>query len=332
MTQRFPCYLVMKDSAGHVTSGVGERAVDDLPPGELLIRVAYSSLNYKDALAMEGHPGVVRSFPHIPGIDAAGTVEESANPNYQPGQEVLVTSYELGAGRWGGYAGYVRVPADWVVPLPKGLTLRESMILGTAGFTAAMSVRALQRHDITPEKGEVLVTGATGGVGSLSILLLARLGYTVVAVSGKPEAEPQLKAWGASQILGRDTLTDISSRPLLSARWAGAIDTVGGKPLANVLRATKPWGCVAACGLVAGVDVPLTIYPFILRGVTLSGIDSATCPTDIRRDLWHRLANEWKLDNLADLVDEINLSDLPGKAAEILLGKIVGRTLVVPMP
>ncbi len=330
MSEQFPCYLVVKDAAGKVTSGVAHRTVDDLPPGDVLIRVAYSSLNYKDALATEGHPGVVRRFPHVPGIDAAGAVVASSDPQFTPGQEVLVTSYDLGAGRWGGFAGYARVPAEWVVPLPEHLSLRESMILGTAGFTAAMSVRALQRHDITPERGPVLVTGATGGVGSLAVMLLAKLGYTVEAVSGKPEAIQRLKAWGASQVHQRDVLTDNTERPLLSARWAGAIDTVGGKPLANLLRATQPWGCVAACGLVAGVHVPLTIYPFILRGVTLTGIDSATCPADIRRQLWQRLATDWKLPELETVTEEVSLNGVPQKAAEILLGKIIGRTLVVP--
>lgn len=332
MTGSVHCLLVEKDDAGQVTAGVVQRSLDDLPPGEVLIDVAYSSLNYKDAMAIEGHPGVARRFPHVPGIDAAGTVAESRDPRFVPGQEVIVTSYELGAGQWGGCATHVRVPADWVVPLPPGLSLRESMILGTAGFTAALGVWLLKRHDIEPASGEVLVTGATGGVGSLAVATLAKLGYRVVAVSGKQDMHAQVKAWGAAEVLGRDVLADSSQRPLLSGRWAGVIDTVGGQPLANLLKAVKPWGCVAACGLVAGVELPTTVYPFILRGVTLTGIDSATCPMPLRQSLWQRLATDWKPNGLETLAREVTLSQLSAVAAEILQGKIVGRTLVVPRP
>lgn len=332
MAESFPCFLVEKSTSGEVTAAVAERAIDDLPPGDVLVRVAYSSLNYKDGMAMEGHPGVVRQFPHVPGIDAAGTVEESSDPRFAPGQHVIVTSYELGAGHWGGYAGMIRVPADWVVPLPEGLSLRESMIYGTAGFTAALGVWLLQRHDIHPDGGDVLVTGATGGVGSLAVSILAKLGYRVTAVSGKRELHARLQSWGAAQVLGRDALTGDSDRPLHSGRWAGAIDTVGGKPLANLLKSIKPWGCVAACGMVAGADVPLTVYPFILRGVTLTGIDSATCPMPLRQELWRHLASDWKPGHLKELAREITLGQLPAASAEILLGKIVGRTVVVPRP
>lgn len=332
MTETVTCLLVEKNEAGQVTAGVTQRTVDDLPPGDVLVRVAYSSLNYKDAMAIQGNPGVARRLPHVPGIDAAGTVVESRDPRFTPGQEVIVTSYELGAGQWGGYATHVRVPADWVVPLPAGLSLRESMILGTAGFTAALGVWLLQKHDIEPGSGEILVTGATGGVGSLAICILARLGYRVVAVSGKRELHDQLQSWGAAEVLGRDALADASNRPLLSGRWAGVIDTVGGQPLANLLKAVKPWGCVAACGLVAGAELPTTVYPFILRGVTLTGIDSATCPMPLRQSLWQRLATDWKPPQLESLAHEVTLEQLSGVAAEILQGKVVGRTLVVPRP
>lgn len=332
MTDSVRCLLVEKNDAGQVTAGIAQCSLDDLPPGEVLIDVAYSSLNYKDAMAIQGHPGVARRFPHVPGIDAAGTVAQSSDPRFVRGQEVIVTSYELGAGQWGGYATAVRVPADWVVPLPPGLSLRESMILGTAGFTAALGVWLLKRHDIEPDSGEVLVTGATGGVGSLAVAILAKLGYCVVAVSGKRDLHSQLKEWGAAEVLDRNALADPSGRPLLSGRWAGAIDTVGGQPLANLLKAVKPWGCVAACGLVAGVELPTTVYPFILRGVTLTGIDSATCPMPLRQSLWQQLATDWKPDHLEKLAREVTFEELPAVAAEILQGKIVGRTLVVPRP
>ncbi len=332
MPDSVTCFLVEKNEAGQVTAGVAQRSVDDLPPGDVLIQVAWSSLNYKDALAIQGHPGVARRFPHVPGIDAAGTVIESRDPRFTPGQEVIVTSYELGAGQWGGYATHVRVPGDWVVPLPVGLTMRESMILGTAGFTAALGVWLLQKHDIEPGSGDILVTGATGGVGSLAICILAHLGYRVVGVSGKRELHAQLKSWGAAEVLDRDALADDSNRPLLSGRWAGAIDTVGGQTLANLLKAVKPWGCVAACGLVAGAELSTTVYPFILRGVTLTGIDSATCPMPLRQELWQRLATTWKPPQLESLAREVNFGQLPAVVTEILQGKVVGRTLVVPRP
>src|SRR5262245_8186408 len=244
------CFLVEKDAAGNIHRGVARRAVADLPQGQVLIRVAYSSLNYKDALAAQAHPGVVRKLPHVPGIDAAGTVAESSDSRFRSGEPVVVTGYELGAGQWGGWSEYVRVPADWVGPLPRGLSLQESMILGTAGFTAAQCVQAIQLNGVTPVDGEIVVTGATGGVGCLAVKLLAKLGYSVVAVTGKPQLEPRLKAWGAKRITGREDVLNTTDRPLLAARWAGAVDTVGGQTLATLLRETKPYGVVSACGLV----------------------------------------------------------------------------------
>ena len=267
--------MVRKSADGHISACVETISLDDLPPGDVLIQVAYSSLNYKDALASQGHPGVVRSFPHVPGIDCAGTVVESTSPDFRSGDEVLVTGHELGAGRWGGFAAYVRVPAEWIVQLPHGLTLRDAMIYGTAGFTAAQCVQAIAARDIGPERGSVVVTGATGGVGSIAVAILAKLGYKVECVTGKAQQHDWLRRLGASTILGRDEVSDDTNRPLLQARWAAAVDTVGGRPLATILRSLDHRGCVAACGLVAGTDLNLTIYPFILRGVTLAGIDSA---------------------------------------------------------
>jgi putative YhdH/YhfP family quinone oxidoreductase len=321
---------VRRDADGRVTAGVEAITHDDLPPGDVLIRVAYSSLNYKDALACQGHPGVVRNFPHVPGIDCAGTVIESASGDYRPGDEVLVTGNELGAGHWGGFAEYVRVPADWIVRLPEGLSVREAMIYGTAGFTAAQSVTAIVERGIEPARGPIVVTGATGGVGSLAVAILAKLGYNVAAVTGKRQRHEWLRKIGAKTILGREEVLDTSNRPLLAARWAAAVDTVGGQPLATILRSIQHRGCVAACGLVASAELELTVYPFILRGVTLAGIDSAKCPRPQRLEMWQKLAGPWRVDRLEELADEITLDELPDRVERILAGELVGRTLVVP--
>ncbi|MEX2169471.1 MAG: YhdH/YhfP family quinone oxidoreductase [Pirellulales bacterium] len=326
----FPAFVVRKSSTGDVSVQVEQLSRDDLPAGEVLIEVAYSSLNYKDALASRGHPGVVQSFPHVPGIDCAGRVVESSSPDWQPGQEVLVTGYELGASHWGGYSQFVRVPAEWVVAMPPGLDARGAMIYGTAGFTAAQCVAALQHHGITPDRREVLVTGATGGVGIVALAILAKLGYRVSAVSGKPEFYDLLRKVGAVETLSREALADESDRPLLKARWVGAVDTVGGRPLANIVRSIEHRGCVAACGLVAGDQVPLTVYPFLLRGVTLAGIDSAKCPRDSRLEMWRRLAGEWRVELPEELVTTVDLKGLPERIEAILAGKVAGRTLVVP--
>lgn len=327
---RFPCYMVRKDEAGQVSAAVESLTLDELPPDEVLIEIAYSSLNYKDALATQGNPGVVRNFPHIPGIDCAGTVVESRSPLYKTGAEVLVTGYELGAGHWGGYSRFMRVPADWIVPLPSGLTLRDTMIYGTAGFTAAQCVSAIVDRGIKPERGPVVVTGATGGVGSIAVAILAKLGYEVAAVTGKQGERTWLQRLGAAKILRREDVLDTTDRPLLAARWAAAVDTVGGKPLTTILRSLDHRGCVAACGLVAGTDLPLTIYPFILRGVTLSGIDSAKCPRPQRLEMWQKLAGPWRVEVLDDIVEVATLDTLPKYVKDILAGEIVGRTLVVP--
>ena len=301
-----------------------------LPPGDVLIHVQYSSLNYKDALATQGHPGVVRTFPHVPGIDFAGAVVESASDAYLPGDKVLVTGYELGAGQWGGYAALVRVPADWIVPLPEGLTLRDAMIYGTAGFTAAQSVAAIVDRGIKPDRGPVIVTGATGGVGCFAVAILAKLGYDVSAVTGKHEQAEWLRQLGAKSILGRGDVVDETDRLLLPAKWAAAVDTVGGRPLGTIVRSIQHRGVVTACGLVAGLEIPLTVYPFILRGVTLAGIDSAKCPRPERLAMWQKLAGPWCIAQLNNVAEEVTLDDLPDRVQKILAGKIVGRTLVVP--
>jgi acrylyl-CoA reductase (NADPH) len=322
------CFLVDRDAQGTLQRGVSRQPLDRLPPGDVLIRVAWSSLNYKDALASQAHPGIVRSLPHVPGIDAAGTVIESRDTRYAPGQEVIVTGYELGAGQWGGWAEYIRVPASWVVPLPEGLSLREAMILGTAGFTAAQCVDALLRNGVCSSQGPIVVTGATGGVGSLSVKLLARLGFTVTAVTGKPALASRLKDWGATEVLDRSAVLDGSDKPLLSARWAGAVDTVGGFTLATLVRQTRPYGVVAACGLVGGTELHLTVHPFILRGVILAGIGSAMLPYDRRIEIWKKLSGPWKIPNLEDVVTTVTLEELKRAVERILRGEIVGRVLV----
>lgn len=327
--ESFRCFLVRKTGKDQVESSVERRPMTELPPGEVLIRVNYSSLNYKDAMAATGHPGLVKNFPHVPGIDAAGTVVASDAQGISPDQQVIVTSYELGSGRWGAWGEYIRVPAEWVVPLPEGLTMKQAMIYGTAGFTAAQCVLALQNQDVTPDKGDIVVTGATGGVGSFAVEFLAKLGYRVTAVTGKPEQQDALLSLGASEVIDRSVVSNDSTRPLLKAKWAGGVDTVGGNTLATLLRCTKHSGCVAACGLVGGSDLPITVYPFILRGVTLSGIDSAWCPQPRRRDIWNRLATDWKLDNLDSRANQAALEEIEAAVQTMLEGKHVGRTLVV---
>jgi acrylyl-CoA reductase (NADPH) len=324
----FTCFLVEKDAAGNVKRGITQRPLADLPPGQVLVHVDYSSLNYKDALAAQGHPGVVRKLPHVPGIDAAGTVVESSDARYRAGQEVVITGYELGAGQWGRWAEFVRVPAEWIVPLPEGMSLRNTMVLGTAGFTAAQCVNAIVLNGVTPDAGEILVTGASGGVGCIAVRLLAKLGYPVVAVTGKQHLIPRLYEWGAGRVLSREEAVSKSDKPLLSAFWAGAVDTVGGATLATIVRETKPYGVVAACGLVGGADLALTVHPFILRGVTLAGISSSLLPGDRRIEIWRKLSHEWRLDGLDELTTMVGLGDLENSIQRILKGEIVGRTVV----
>jgi acrylyl-CoA reductase (NADPH) len=324
----FRCFLVEKEAAGTVRRGVTERPLTDLLAGDVLVRVEFSSLNYKDALAAQGHPGVVRKLPHVPGIDAAGTVAESTDNRFKSGDPVVITGYELGASQWGGWAEYARVPADWIVPLPSGLSLKESMALGTAGFTAAQCVQAIVLNGVAPGDGEILVTGATGGVGCIAVKLLAKLGYASVAVTGKPNLKSRLYEWGAGRVLSREEAVNNTDRPLLSAFWAGAVDTVGGQTLTTIVRETKPYGVVAACGLVGGTDLKLTVHPFILRGVTLAGIGSALLPHDRRLEIWRKLSGDWRIDGIDALTTTIGLNDVEQYVQRILKGEIVGRTVV----
>jgi acrylyl-CoA reductase (NADPH) len=325
LAETFRCYLVAKEAGGKIRGEFTRRRTEELPPGDVVIRVHYSSLNYKDALAATGHPGVNRVFPHIPGVDAAGYVAQSGVYEHVEGDPVLVTGFDMGANRWGAWGEYVRVPQDWIVRLPETLTLRESMMLGTAGLTAAIAVDALEKHDVRPDRGPVVVTGATGGVGSFAVALLAKLGYEVAAVTGKPEAHEYLRGLGAREILGRTDVDDPSAKPLLSGRWAGGVDTVGGNILGTMLRATRHGGCVAAMGMAASHQLPITVYPFILRGVTLSGVDAAWMPIPLRHELWQRLAGPWKPDNLSTIARWAKLEEVPTLVPEILAGRMRGR-------
>lgn len=327
MSDRFECYLVEKRD-GAVRSEIASLGLGDLPEGDVLIRVHWSSLNYKDAMAARGHAGVVKRFPHIPGVDIAGTVVESSSPAFRANEAVLACAYEIGSGHWGGWSEYARIPAAWVMPLPSGLTHRTAMCIGTAGFTAAMCLETLQHHGVHPGDGEILVTGASGGVGSTALMLLSKLGYRVVAASGKPALHAKLREWGATEVVSRELLMDPSSKPLLSARWAGAVDTVGGEVLANAVRQTRHSGCVAACGVAGGAQLPLTVYPFILRGVTLAGIEAAFYPMERRQRIWARLSGEWRLDRLEQLVEEAELRTLDPHIDAMLAGNVAGRTIV----
>ena len=324
----FSCYLVAKDAAGNVCAGIATRPLDDLPPGDVLVRVVYSSLNYKDALAAKGHPGVTKKYPHVPGVDAAGVVAHSGVYEFVEGDRVLVTGFDMGADRWGGYGQYVRVPQDWLVPLPAGLSLEESMTIGTAGFTAALCIDALKKHGVEPGEHEVVVTGASGGVGSMAVDILAKLGYRVAAVSGKPAAQEYLRNLGAERVLTREQVDDRSGRPLLHGHWAGAVDTVGGNILASILRSTRYGGCVTACGLTAGHSLAMTVFPFILRAVSLIGIDAAWCPLPVRHEAWRRLADAWKPPHLAEMGRIVELPELPRYIDDILAGRITGRVVV----
>jgi acrylyl-CoA reductase (NADPH) len=324
----FKAMVVQQNPDNTFIRPITEKSLDDLPPGEVLIKVDYSSLNYKDALSATGHRGVTRKYPHTPGIDAAGVVEESESADFRPGDEVLVTGFDLGMNTSGGFGRYVRVPSAWVVKLPEHLSLRQSMAYGTAGFTAALSVFHLVEHKIGPDQGEILVTGATGGVGSIAVAILARAGYRVVAASGKQEARQFLSDLGAREVISRDEASDTSGKPLLKGRWAGAIDTVGGNILATAIKSTQYGGVVTCCGNVASPDLATTVYPFILRGVSLLGVDSAACPGDIRREIWRRLAGAWKVEQLERLSSERSLEQLDPEIDRILQGKLKGRIVV----
>ena len=323
---RFDAFRIFED-AGIISGRVVQVSVDDLSAGAVVIRTAFSSVNYKDALAATGSGKIVRRFPLIGGIDVAGTVASSSDARFKPGDAVLATGYDLGVAHDGGFAAFVRVPPEWVVPLPNGLTLFDTMAIGTAGFTAALSIVEMERNGLTPSSGPVIVTGATGGVGSIAVQCLAARGYDVTALTGKPQQENFLRSLGARQVLVRETL-QMGTRPLEKATWAGAVDPVGGATLAWLTRTMMPQGTIASSGLTGGTELQTTVMPFILRGVKLLGIDSVMCPMPTRLEVWRRLATDLKPARLHEATQQISLEQLPAAFDTLLKGQAHGRSVV----
>lgn len=320
--------LVEKDEDGKTSAAVQDISDDRLPEGDVTVAVEHSTLNYKDGLCIGPGGGLVRTYPHVPGIDFAGTVESSTDDRYAPGDKVVLTGWRVGEAYWGGYAEKARVKADWLVPLPKGLSTRDAMAVGTAGLTAMLAVMALEDHGLKTGNGEVLVTGATGGVGSVATAILGHLGYEVAAVTGKTSEEDYLKSLGASRIVPRDEIAETVKRPLESETWAGCVDAVGGPMLARVLGQMKYGASVAAVGLAGGANLPATVIPFLLRGVNLLGIDSVMQPFEARQRAWSRVASDLPLEKLQDMIIPAKLDDLPELGASILKGGIRGRVVV----
>ncbi|MGE5845146.1 MAG: YhdH/YhfP family quinone oxidoreductase [Ignavibacteria bacterium] len=326
MSEKFKAFVVREENGSFIRQ-IEETSIETLPEGEVLINVKYSSLNYKDALSASGHKGVTRKYPHTPGIDAAGIVALTSDKEIFAGDEVLVTGYDLGMNTPGGFGEYIRVPAEWVVKLPQGLNLRDSMILGTAGFTAALSLYKLELNGLKKD-GEVLITGATGAVGSISIMIFSKAGYKITASTGKQDKDGYLRKLGAAQVINRDELNDTTGKALLQKKWDAAVDTVGGNILTTVIKSLKNGGSAAACGLTLSNSITTTVYPFILRGVNLLGIASAETPMNLRLKLWEKLSHEWKPDKLSDICTEISLNQLSEKIDLMFEGKITGRILV----
>lgn len=320
--------LIVEEKDKLYSRRIGERLIDDLPPGDLLVRVRYSSLNFKDALSASGNRGVTKRYPHTPGVDCAGTVESvSGTEDWQVGDKIIVSGFDLGMNTSGGFGQYIRVPVSWAVRLPEAMTLKESMMYGTAGFTAAQCVSALIRHGVKPADGDVLVSGATGGVGSIAVAILAKLGYRVAALTGKAE-NVFLERIGAQEIVPRQGFVVARERALLRERWSAVVDTVGGDYLATAIKSCRYGGVVTCCGNAGGADLPLTVYPFILRGVSLVGIDSASTPASVRQQIWLKLAGEWRLDFLSDICREVPLAEVSPCIDEMLAGRLTGRVLV----
>ncbi len=328
LPQEFKALVVSEVEEKQFVRSVEQRRFEDLPAGDVVVRVGYSSLNYKDVLSATGNRGVTRNFPHTPGIDAAGVVADSTDDTFKPGDHVIVTSYDLGMNTAGGFGQYIRVPAGWVVPMPPGLTIAEAMIYGTAGFTAALSVWNLIESGVAPDAGDILVSGATGGVGSLAVSILSKLGYSVTAINGVVDETDYLKEIGAKNIISIDDAIDTSGRPILKGLWAGSIDTVGGDILATSIKTAKLGGVVTCCGNVASAELPINVYPFILRGVRLIGIDSQNCPMPLRQKIWQKIASDWKIDWLPTITTEASFAELDEKIDLMLQGKHVGRTII----
>lgn len=322
----FKAILIDKNASTY-NARLADMSEDQLPEGDVTVRVSYSTLNFKDGLAITGNSPVVRKFPMVPGIDFAGIVEESTHPRYKAGDQVLLNGWGVGESHWGGLAQKASVQGDWLIPLPSGLDEHQAMAIGTAGYTAMLCLMALERHGITPDKGDILVTGANGGVGSFAVSLLARNGYSVIAATGRPEESEYLKKLGAQSVINRNELSE-PGRPLSKERWAGAIDSVGSHTLANVCAATRTEGAVAACGLAQGMDLPATVAPFILRGVSLLGINSVTQVYERRVEAWNRLQTDLDLSMLSEITREITLGEAISASTDLLQGKIRGRLVV----
>jgi acrylyl-CoA reductase (NADPH) len=324
----FNALVVTKTDEGKTSAAVSQIGLDDLPNGDVVVAVDYSTVNYKDGLCVGPGGGLVRNYPHVPGIDFAGTVESSSDERYKPGDKVVLTGWRVGEAHWGGYSQKARVSADWLVPLPDGLTPRDAMAVGTAGFTAMLAVQALEDHGLSPDQGEVLVTGAAGGVGSVATAILAALGYDVAAVTGRPEQEDYLKGLGAKRIVPRDEINETTKRPLERETWAGCVDAVGGAMLARVLGQMTYGASVAAVGLAGGAGLPTTVIPFLLRGVNLLGIDSVMQPYDNRLRAWDRIAKDLPMEKLHAMIHSATLDELPELGSAILKGQVRGRVVV----
>lgn len=322
----FKGILIEKDEAGYRAA---VKSIDeaDLPEGDVTVRVSHSTLNYKDGLAITGRGPVVRKFPLVPGIDLVGTVEASTNPDFKVGDKVVLNGWGVGETHWGGLAQKARLKGDWLVPLPAVFTPQQAMAIGTAGYTAMLCVMALERHGVTPDQGEILVTGAAGGVGSVAVAILSKLGYTVVGVTGRPEERDYIVGLGATEVLERSAFST-PGKPLGRERWAGAIDVVGSHTLANVCATTRYGGVVTACGLAGGMDLPATVAPFILRGVTLAGVDSVMAPRSLRLQAWQRLSTDLDLNKLGQIAEKIGLNDVLAMATKLLDGQVRGRVIV----
>jgi alcohol dehydrogenase len=328
LPQNFKAMVVSETPEKAFVREIKQRALSDLPAGELIVEVKYSSLNYKDALSASGNKGVTRKYPHTPGIDAAGIVIDSTTKSIGVGEQVIVTGFDLGMNTAGGFGQYISIPAAWAVKPPQGLSLRDSMAYGTAGLTAALCVLRLLAGGLSKDQGEVLITGASGGVGSIAVGVLAKLGFDVVAATGKPSEEAFFKHLGASAIISREEANDTSGRPLQKGRWAGVVDTVGGNILATALKTAKYGGLVAACGNAMSMELNVNVFPFILRGVSLLGVDSVEVPMRARNMAWQKLAGEWRLDLSAELITECALDELNPKIDQILQGGMRGRVVV----
>lgn len=324
----FKALVVKEVDQADVSASIEQLTEDQLPAGDVTVAVEYTTVNYKDGLCMQPRNGLVREYPHVPGIDFAGTVESSNDPRYQPGDKVILTGWRVGETHWGGFSQMARVKADWLVPLPDGLSTKQAMAIGTAGFAAILAVIALEDQGLKPDQGEILVTGAAGGVGSIATAILGNLGYEVAAVTGRPETEEYLKSLGASRIVARRDIDTVSKKPLESETWAGCVDAVGGEMLARVLGQLKYGGSVAAVGLAGGAKLPTTVIPFLLRGVNLLGIDSVMQPYENRLRAWQRIATDLPLEKLDSMIRPATLPDVPALTTQILKGQIKGRIVI----